>query len=61
MEHHPKYFTACVALAAGLCLAGAWPARAGTIAKADNTLDLTNSLSWVGGVAPASTDVALWN
>lgn len=46
--------------AIGLALMIALSAAAGPIAKDDNTLDLTNSLSWVGGVAPTATDVALW-
>lgn len=61
MKLNPKKSAACVAFAAGLCLAGTLSAHGGTITKANNTLDLTNTLSWVGGNVPQPIDVALWD
>ncbi len=34
---------------------------AATIVKANNTTSLATGASWLGGVAPASLDVAQWN
>ncbi|HEY4416498.1 MAG TPA: autotransporter-associated beta strand repeat-containing protein [Verrucomicrobiae bacterium] len=52
-----------LALAAVLAIALALPAniRAAIITKADNTNSLNQGVSWVGGTAPGSTDVATWS
>jgi autotransporter-associated beta strand protein len=36
-------------------------AKAADIVKADNTTNLNSTGSWVGGVVPGSSDVAVWN
>jgi autotransporter-associated beta strand protein len=61
MELNRKHFISATLCAVGLCLAGSLSARAATITKADNTLDLTNGLSWAGGVTPGASDLALWD
>src|SRR6516164_9397477 len=37
------------------------PATAGNVVKTNNTDNLNLGSSWVGGVPPASTDVAVWD
>ncbi len=51
---------ACAYLLVVVGMTFSWPAQAGTITKADNTIDLTNALSWVQAV-PGLTDIALWD
>ena len=36
-------------------------AAAATLTKANNINNLNSTSSWVGGVVPGSTDIALWN
>lgn len=58
---NPGIFRCSVTLSAWLCAAMVPSSFAGTVVKADNTLDLADGLSWVGGVTPLFNDVALWN
>ncbi|MGC3960059.1 MAG: autotransporter-associated beta strand repeat-containing protein [Verrucomicrobiota bacterium] len=50
-----------IIFAIGLSLIGTLSAAGGTVTKADNTPDLADGVSWVGGVAPTASDVALWD
>jgi len=57
----PKHFTKRLTFIAGLYLGAVLVTNAGTITKANNAVDLAGGSSWVGGIAPTSADVALWN
>lgn len=61
MKLNPANITLGVALAIGLCLAVPLSSHATTITKTNNTDNLNLGSSWVGGTAPGSGDVALWN
>jgi fibronectin-binding autotransporter adhesin len=55
--------TLLIKLVTGLAVAlsAANSSRAANIIKADNADNLNLTTSWVGGVAPAATDVAVWD
>ncbi len=48
-------------IAAAVAVSGIMSANAGTITKADNADSLNLGTSWVGGVAPGASDIALWD
>jgi len=53
-----------IIIAASLCCLAillTLPASAANITKAGSGTDLTDGASWGGSVAPASTDVAVWD
>ena len=60
MKSNSYRFQAILSVTAMWLLGVGW-ADAGSILKLDNTNALTDPLSWSGGVAPGSGDIAQWN
>ncbi len=58
----PTYLRAGLTIAAVLVLLiGTTDTHAADIVKSNNTTDLNDSNSWVGGVVPTSSDIAVWS
>jgi fibronectin-binding autotransporter adhesin len=61
MKLNPAKSSFSLMLAVGLCLTAPFSSHAATRTKANNADNLNLTSSWVGGVVPTSSDVALWD
>ena len=60
-KNMPHLFKPALVLASTLLVMSSTLAQASLITKANNSLDLTNTASWLGGSVPAAGDIAVWN